>query len=146
MKELFSHNPNSALGTVTNETVMVGGEVCTLTRHLDEHHHLASLSVGDAQAHFGYDVENRLATVSNAVFTVAYAYTIDGWDAGYSIALTNGTTLSRIVARDACRRQLVTAITNSVNGVALNSLAYDHDLLNRVVARNADKQILGSVP
>ena len=138
MKELFSHNPNSALGTVTNETVMAGGEVCTLTRHLDEHHRLASLSVGDVQAHFGYDVENRLATVSNAVFTVVYAYTIDGWDAGYSIALTNGMTLSRIVSRDAYRRQLVTAITNSVNGVALNSLAYDHDLLNRVVARNAD--------
>jgi len=103
---------NSPLGTATNETATVGGEVCTLTRRLDDRHRLASLSVGDAQAHFGYDVENRLATVSNAVFTVAYAYTIDGWDAGYSIALTNGTTLSRIVARDACRRQLVTAITS----------------------------------
>jgi RHS repeat-associated protein len=138
MKELFSHNPNSALGTATNETAMVGSEVHTLTRHLDEHHRLASLSVGAAQVHYAYDAENRLANVSNDVFAVSYQYTTDGLDAGYAVTLTNGVVLVRALTRDTYRRGLIATITNSVDGVAVNPLVYNYDVLNRATARNTD--------
>ncbi|MGI6496909.1 MAG: RHS repeat-associated core domain-containing protein [Kiritimatiellia bacterium] len=59
-------------------------------------------------------------------------------DAGYSVNLTNGVVLDRVVARDPYRRSLVKAITNSASGVPYNPLAYTYDLLNRVTARNTD--------
>ena len=129
---------NSALGTATNEIAMVGGEVFTLTRGLDNRQRLASLNVGAAQVHYAYDAENRLATVSNDVFTVTYAYTPVGLDAGYAVTLTNGVVLARALTRDLYRRGLVRTITNRVDGVAVNPLAYDYDVLNRVTTRNAD--------
>lgn len=39
---------NGSLGTATNETVMFGGEVCTLMRELDDSQRLASLREGRA--------------------------------------------------------------------------------------------------
>ncbi|NLN03154.1 MAG: hypothetical protein GX174_14825 [Lentisphaerae bacterium] len=130
---------NSALGTATNETVTLGGTVATLARGMDHRHRLAELrSSGAAPVHYGYDTENRLSTVSTPAFEAEYAYTLDGWDAGYSVALANGVVLDRIVARDPCRRSLVKAITNSVNGVAVNPLAYAYDKLSRVTSRNND--------
>jgi RHS repeat-associated protein len=139
MKELFSHCPNSALGVATNETVTLGGTVSTLTRGVDNRHRLAALRVGNAPpVQYGYDVENRLSTVSNAAFVAEYAYTSDGWDAGYGITLTNGVVLARELTRDPYCRSLITAITNRVDGVAVNPLAYGYDKLNRVTSRNND--------
>ena len=130
---------NSALGTATNETVTLGGTVATLARGMDNRHRLAELrSGGAAPVYYGYDVENRLSTVSTPAFEAEYAYTLDGWDAGYSVALANGVVLDRIVARDRYRRSLVKAITNSVNSIATAPLAYDYDKLNRVIRRNTD--------
>ncbi|MGI6494689.1 MAG: RHS repeat-associated core domain-containing protein [Kiritimatiellia bacterium] len=130
---------NSHFGTATNEMAMVGGDTATLARTLDHRHRLAALRVEDAPpVHYGYDPENRYATVSNTAFRATYAYTSDNQDEGYSIMLPNGTLLSRTVARDPYRRHLVTTITNSVSGVPYNPLAYTYDLLNRVTSRNAD--------
>ena len=129
---------NSALGAATNETATVGGKVHTLTRELDNRHRLASLGIGADQVHYVYDEENRIAAVSNAAFAAEYAYTPDGYDAGYAIRLTNGVILSRALTRDPYRRSLITAFTNAIDGVPLNSLAYTYDLLNRPAARNAD--------
>jgi hypothetical protein len=87
--------------------------------------------------HWHYDPATGLATnkvyadgsaVSNTAFRATYAYTSDGWDAGYSVNLTNGVVLDRVVSRDPYRRSLVKAITNSVNGVPYNPLAYTYDL------------------
>ncbi|MGI6495629.1 MAG: hypothetical protein ACOX5G_06020 [Kiritimatiellia bacterium] len=75
---------------------------------------------------------------TNAAFRATYAYTSDGWDAGYSVNLTNGVVLARNLTRDPYRRHLVTVITNSVSGVPHNPLAYTYDLLDRVTSRNAD--------
>ncbi|MGI6496364.1 MAG: hypothetical protein ACOX5G_09825, partial [Kiritimatiellia bacterium] len=130
---------NSHLGTATNETAMVGGDTATLARTLDHRHRLAALRVEDAPpVQYGYDSENRHSAVSNTAFRATYAYTSDGWDAGYSVALTNGVVLARNLTRDPYRRSLVKAITNSVSGVPYNPLAYTYDLLNRVTSRNAD--------
>ena len=65
------------------------------------------------------DVEGRFATASNDAFSATYAYTPDGLDAGWTVVVTNGTTISRALTRDAYRRSLVTAITNSVDGVPI---------------------------
>jgi RHS repeat-associated protein len=119
--------------------VTLGGTVATLARGMDYHHRLAELrSGGAAPVYYAYDSESRLSTVSTPAFEAEYAYTLDGWDAGYSVALANGVVLDRIVARDPCRRSLVKAITNSVNGLPYNPLDYNYDKLSRVTSRNTD--------
>jgi RHS repeat-associated protein len=129
---------NSALGTATNETVTLGGTVSTLARGMDYRHRLASLCVGNTSpVQYWYDVENRLSTVSTPAFEAEYAYTLDGWDSGHSITLPNGTLLTRSVSRNPYRRQLINSITNSVNGAAVNPLAYNYDKLSRVTSRNS---------
>ncbi len=127
------------LGTATNEKVTLGGTAATLARTMDNRHRLAELrSGGAAPVYYGYDSESRLSTVSNDAFSASYAYTDDAWDAGYDVMLYNGVTLTCDLTRDRYRRSLVKAITNSVNGVAVNPLAYTYDKLGRVISRNAD--------
>jgi hypothetical protein len=136
---LFQTQSLGIQDVATNETVTLGGTVSTLTRGMDSRHRLAVLRVGDAPpVQYGYDTENRLSTVSNPAFVATYAYTSDGWDAGYGITPTNGVTLARELTRDPYRRSLITAITNSVNGTATAPLVYDYDKLNRVTSRNND--------
>lgn len=130
---------NSSLGTATNEMATVGGNSATLTSELDVHHRQIGLRIGtDALAYYCYDVEGRMATVSNDAFRATYAYMPDGWDAGYTITLPNSVTLSRAVIRDQYRRGLILAITNYIDGVPHNPLTCNYDLLSRVTARNAD--------
>ena len=50
----------------------------------------------------------------------------------------NGTTFERTVVRDPRRRHLVTAITNSVNGIPVETFAYAYDAIGRPVSRNND--------
>lgn len=59
-------------------------------------------------------------------------------DAGYTLTLSNGVAFTRDVVRDPYRRSLVTAITNSVNGVPVEVLQYSYDALGRPTSRNAD--------
>ena len=130
---------NSALGTATNETSVVGTNAFTLTRQLDSLHRLAALSMdGQLHATYSYDAENRLHVVSNDAFSVNYAYTGDGWDAGHIVAMTNGTVLSHTVSHDPYRRHLVTGVSNAVAGTVASDLHYGYDILGRVVSRNSD--------
>jgi RHS repeat-associated protein len=129
---------NDALGAVTNEMTIAGTNSYQIARQYDCSHRLTSLTIDGNPVFYGYDDENRLSIVSNDAFTVAYAYTPDGWDAGYTVTLTNGTILSRAVTRDPYRRSLVKTITNAVDGVPVNPLAYNYDLLTRVTSRNSD--------
>ena len=127
-------------GTATNEAWTVGGEAATLVRTLDAQGRVSSLALsgdGYAQA-FAYDVDGRLAAVSNAEAVVAYAYTPDGRNAGCTLTLANGTAFTRSVVRDPFRRDLVARIENRVSGVAVSSRAYAYDALSRPVSRNAD--------
>ena len=61
-----------------------------------------------------------------------------GWDAGYTVTLTNSTILSRVVIRDPYRRHLVTGVSNAVAGSVASDYHYDYDLLGRVTSRNTD--------
>ena len=59
-------------------------------------------------------------------------------DAGCTVALANGTEITRFVQRDAYRRRLATNIVTSVNDTIVESLAYAYDALGRPVSRNDD--------
>ena len=125
-------------GNATNETVEIYGAEYRLARTFDGHSRLASLAVEGETSFYAYDAENRLASVSNAAFTVTYAFTPDGLDAGYTVAFTNGTVVTRAVSRHPYRRELVTGVTNTVNNATVSTYAYAHDRLGRVVSRNGD--------
>ncbi len=130
---------NSDLGIATNETVLVGSTTTELTRQLDNRHRLAAIALdGKLHAAYSYDAENRHSGVSNAAFTIAYAYASDGPDAGWTITVTNGAVISRALTRDNYRRSLVTIITNRVNGTPITPLSYTHDALDRITVRNSD--------
>ena len=136
-------------GTATNEAWAVGGESATLVRELDEQGRLVALVGRDGAPspsapspayaqRYAYGADGRLAAISNAEAVVTYAYTPDGLDAGYTLALANGMTFTRTVVRDPFRRDLVARIENRVNGAPVESLAYAYDALARPVTRNGD--------
>jgi RHS repeat-associated protein len=63
---------------------------------------------------------------------------------GYTVVQTNGVILYRSVLRDPYRRQLVTTITNWVNGTPVTPLSYTFDEINRVASRNNDSFVYNS--
>ena len=127
------------LGITTNETASIAGSSHVIARGLDEYQRLRQLTVdGRDSATYSYDDENCLSGVSNAVFSVAYHYTSDGHDAGYTTTLTNGVALNRAVVRDAYRRQLVSLVSNEVDSAAVSSYQYGYDTLARATNRNDD--------
>ncbi len=129
-------------GNCTNETITVAGgpqssaaaETYTIDREFDAHSRL----VRHGDTYYTYAPDGLLATISNAEAVVEYAYTPDRLDAGYTLTLTNGTVFSRAVVRDTYRRSLITTITNSVNGVPVDTFAYTYDALGRPISRNSD--------
>ena len=130
----------SDAGAATNEAWTVDGESAALVRTFDPQGRLASLSIpgsGYGLA-FVYDTDGRIASASNAIAAVTYAYTPDGLDAGYTLTLTDGATFTRTVTRDPFRRELATRVESGVNGVPVERLAFAHDTLGRPVSRNAD--------
>ncbi|MGN0833896.1 MAG: RHS repeat domain-containing protein, partial [Kiritimatiellia bacterium] len=140
-QEVFTSNgvssvafARSTYGQITNETVSVEDETYSLDREFDAHGRLAS---NDGSI-YEYDSAGRLASISNAIAITEYQYSADGLDAGYFITLTNGAVFTRSLTRDAYRRSLITGITNSVNGIAVENFAYAYDALNRPTSRNAD--------
>ncbi len=129
-----------AHGNCTNETITIGASTNTIERAYDAYGRLtqASLCASAPPREIFYSSDGRIAAISNAEAVVEYSYTSDRLDAGYTLTLTNGTTFTRTVVRDAYRRNLVLAITNSVNGVAIETLEYAYDALGRPISRNAD--------
>ena len=125
-------------GRATNETmaVMAGGSssCSTVVRRFDACGRLAE-SDGSAYA---YAADGQVASISNAIAVVEYLYTADRLDAGYALTLSNGLVFTRSLIRDAYRRSLVTDITNSVNGIDVETFSYAYDALGRPTARNAD--------
>ena len=110
----------------------------TLVRTIDNLHRVASLNFDGDAVNYTYDGEGRYSIASNTAFAATYVYTPDGFDAGWTITVTNGTVISRALTRDTYRRSLVTTITNSIDSVPANPLTFSFDALNRVVSRNAD--------
>ncbi|MBP5542629.1 MAG: RHS repeat protein, partial [Kiritimatiellae bacterium] len=125
-------------GNCTNETTILGGPPSpaaattdTIERAYDSYGRLVQDSLcGFAPPRdISYSSDGLIAAISNDEAVVEYSYTSDRLDAGYTLTLTNGTTFTRTIVRDAYRRNLVIAITNSVNGVVIETLEYAYDAL-----------------
>ena len=124
-------------GQVTNEVTMVGSCVPhdrTIERSFGD---FGRLTENDGST-YTYAPDGQVATISNGIAVVEYLYTVDRLDAGYSLTLSNGLVFTRSLMRDAYRRSLVTNITNSVNGIDVETFSYAYDALNRPTSRNAD--------
>ena len=125
-------------GVATNETVTVGTNVLTYVRAVDAFGRVCGRGIpGERWQSISYDGRGRVAAVSNEVASVLYAYDDDGWDAGCTTTLAGGTVVRRQVVRDPFRRELVRAVTNFVNGVAVDGYDYARDASGRIVGRNA---------
>ena len=126
-------------GIATSEVVMFEGGGYGLERSVDAFGRIDGRGLSDGEwSSIAYTAANRVESVASAAVEVTYLYTDDGQDAGYQLT-TGGTTVRREVTRDACRRALVTSVSNFVNGVAVAGLWYGHDALSRVIARGRDE-------
>ena len=127
-------------GMTTNETQTVGGDTAALMRSFDGAERLIGLTMpnADYDADYGYDADGDIDAVSNSLAVVQYLYFPDKREAGYSINLANGTTIVRHLIHDDYRRSLVTNVTTTVNGTAVETLDYGYDAVSRPVLRNAD--------
>ena len=123
-----------ANGNCTNDIAVVGNESKTTRRTFDEFSRLTGID----GTIYDYNADGLLASISNDIALVEYAYTPDRLDAGYSLTLSNGVVFTRSLVRDGYRRSLVTGISNVANGVGVGSLAYTYDALNRPTTRNND--------
>ena len=125
-------------GIATNETATIGGENVAIRRELDENGRVTALGVDTngltGFVTFGYRPDGRIGSVTNDEVAVAYAYSDDGYDIGYTLAVANGATFVRTLIRDPSRRDLVTAVNNSLG----SSFAYSYDALSRPTTRNDD--------
>ena len=124
-------------GADTNEAVTVGSRV-SHDRIVEHCFDDFRRPVSNDSSECAYANDGQLASISNSLAMVEYLYTRDRLDAGYTLTLSNGVTFTRRLSRDAYRRSLVTSITNSVNGVEVESFVYAYDALNRPTNRNAD--------
>ena len=133
----YSHCRN---GIATNELVVVGTNLFAVERSVDAYGRIDGRGVlGGSFQEISYTAENRVGNVSAAGAAVAYAYADDGAEAGYSVSLSGGATVTRQVVRDEYRPDLVLSVSNLVNGVAVSGFGYQHDAAGRVVSRNDDE-------
>ncbi|MBP5543276.1 MAG: RHS repeat protein, partial [Kiritimatiellae bacterium] len=103
-------------GNCTNETIVLAGEpqspavasTNTIERAYDSYGRLVqdSLCGFAPPREISYSSDGLIAAISNAEAVVEYSYTSDRLDAGYTLTLTNGTTFTRTIVRDAYRRNL----------------------------------------
>ena len=126
-------------GIATNETAVVGTNGFALVRSVDAFGRLGGRGIaGDGIQTISYTAENRVGAVSDPSSSTTYAYGADGSDAGYTLSLPGGATVTRLVGRDLYRPELVTYVTNIVNGAAISWYDYVHDAAGRVTTRNSD--------
>ncbi len=124
----------SATGNATN--IVQGVDSVTDVRDVQYDPHSRRTAFGATAC--GYAHDGKLASVSNGHAFVEYLYDGDRQDAGHTLTLSNGTVFCRSVSRHPYLRSLATNIVNSVNGIAIDSLFYTYDALNRPISRNAD--------
>ena len=125
-------------GVATNEMVTIGGEGVAIRRGLDDNGRIVDFGIDtNGQTGFvnlAYRSDGRLGAVSNGEVSVAYAYSDDGFDTGYSLSVAGGATFTRTVTRNPFRRELVTRVENGIGA----DFAYGFDALGRPVSRNGD--------
>ena len=127
----------NAGGVATGETATVGTNVFAYARAVDEFGRVCGRGIpGVRWQTISYDGCGRVASLSNDVATIVYMYSEDGQDEGYVTTLSGGAVVRRQVVRDAFRRDIVVAVTNFVNGVAVEGFDYSRDASGRIVGCN----------
>ena len=125
-------------GIATGESVTIGVTNYTLLRGLDDQGRITSFGIENSGRtsclNFAYRPDGRIGNVTNGEVTVDYAYSGDGYDTGYTLAVEGGATFVRTLVRDPYRRDLVTAVVNSQGA----NYAYSYDALSRPTTRNDD--------
>ena len=128
----------ASCGIATSESVTIGVTNYTLLRGLDDQGRITSFGIENSgptsSLNFGYRPDGRIGNVTNGDVTVDYAYSDDGYDTGYTLAVEGGVTFVRTLVRDPYRRDLVTAVVNSQGA----NYAYSYDALSRPRTRNDD--------
>ena len=127
----------NADGVATGETATVGTNVFAYARAVDEFGRVCGHGIpGVRWQMISYDGRGRVASLSNDVASIVYSYSEDGEDEGWVTTLSGGTVVRRQVVRDAFRRDIVVAVTNFVNGVAVEGFDYSRDASGRIVGCN----------
>ena len=125
-------------GIATGESVTIGVTNYTLLRGLDDQGRITLFGIENSGRtsclNFAYRPDGRIGSVTNGEVTVDYAYSDDGYDTGYTLAVEGGATFVRTLVRDPYRRDLVTAVVNSQGA----NYAYSYDALSRPATRNDD--------
>ena len=123
-------------GMATNEDWCVGAHQAVLERQRDAFGRISGrgLTNGVWQS-VSYTDENRIGTIAASEATVTYAYAEDGSELGSALVVAGGATVARQVIRDPYRPELVLAISNFVNGVAIDGANLGYDAKGRVVTR-----------
>ena len=94
-------------GIATNEAAVVGTNGFALVRSVDAFGRLGGRGVaGGSIQTISYTAENRVGAVSDPSSSTTYAYGADGSDAGYTLSLPGGATVTRLVGRDLYRPEL----------------------------------------
>ena len=126
-------------GTATNELVTVGTNSFEIGRTVDMFGRQDGRGVvGSEFQWISYDGIGRVGSITDQTAVVTYAYSEDGMEAGYTVSLAAGANVTRQVLRDAYRPDLVAAVSNMVNGVAVSDFGYQHDAAGRMLSRNGD--------
>ena len=133
---------HSALGVVTNETVEIGALAFTLERGIDERSRISSLNIAPngAAEFYAYDNENRLNVISNAAFTLTYAYgqnRVIGYDIEIAGGSPSNSVLTRNISRMRAYPERITEITHTFDGAPISRRISDHDLIGRKTAERA---------
>ena len=127
----------NADGVATGETATVGTNVFAYARTVDEFGRVCGRGIPGARWQtISYDGRGRVASLSNDVASIVYSYSEDGQDEGYVTTLPSGAVVRRQVVRDAFRRNIVVAVTNFVNGIAVEGFDYSRDAAGRIVGCN----------
>ena len=126
-------------GTSTNELVSVGTNSFEIVRTIDVLGRLDGRGVeGSEFQGIFYDDAGRISSITDQTATATYAYSEDGMEVGCAISFAAGSSVVRQVVRDLYRPDLVVAVSNVINGVAVSGFDYQHDAAGRVVSRNDD--------
>ena len=129
------HYARNAHGMATNEVIVVGGTATTLTRLPDDRQRVGAIFLdGSLHAAYGYELGNRLGTISNAAFSVRYSSWFTS-PAGYSIALANENVLTQTLQRERSRPEIVSRVVNAFNDVPIGQSVYTHDEISRRIQR-----------
>ena len=124
-------------GVATGETATVGTNVFAYARVVDEFGRVCGRGIpGGRWQTISYDGRGRVASLSNDVASIVYSYSEDGREEGCVTTFSGGAVVRRQVVRDAFRRDIVVAVTNFVNGVAVDGFDYSRDASGRIVGCN----------